>query len=236
MGFMRRIGYDPKHINTYVLLLSAPLLLSIYRARGAAEHFLDWFPGFGGHPIEEMLAVLFQWSAFFILVGLIPALYARIKMKASFWDLGGGLGDRRFGSIFVVVTLPLVVLPIAYISSAMPEIMAEYPMARVLFSRPDMIVWYELAYILIYYTVWEFYFRGFLLFGLERSFGGVNAILIQTISSALVHIGKPEGELMGAIVVGVVFGALALRTRSFWYGFIIHASLGVLVDLFVLMG
>ncbi len=236
MGFMRRIGYDPKHINTYVVLLSAPVLLSIYRARGSAENFGRWFPGFTGHPIEDLLAVLYQWSAFFILVGLIPAVYARIKMKTSFRDLGGGLGDRRFGSIFVLITLPLVILPIAYLSSAMPGIMAEYPMARVLFSRPDMVVWYELAYILIYYTAWEFYFRGFLLFSLERTFGGVNAILIQTISSALIHIGKPEGELIGAIVVGVAFGALALRTRSFWYGFILHASLGVLVDLFVLMG
>jgi membrane protease YdiL (CAAX protease family) len=236
MGFMRRIGYDPKHINTYVVLLSAPILLSIYRSRGAAENFGDWFPGFTGHPLEELLAVLYQWAAFFILVGLIPAVYAHMRMKTSIRDLGGGLGDKRFGSIIVAFTLPLIILPLAYISSQMPEIIVEYPLAKVLFTRPDMVIWYELAYILIYYIAWEFYFRGFLLFSLERAFGGVSAILIQTISSALVHIGKPEGELMGAIVAGVVFGALALRTRSFWYGFIIHASLGVFVDLFVLMG
>jgi membrane protease YdiL (CAAX protease family) len=236
MEFMRRIGYDSKHINTYVVLLSAPLLLSIYRARGAAAHFGDWFPGFAGHPLEELLAVLYQWSAFFILVGLIPAIYAHMKMKTSIRDLGGGLGDRRFGSIFVAITLPLIILPLAYVSSNVPEVIMEYPLAKVLFSWPQMVVWYELAYVLIYYTAWEFYFRGFLLFGLESVFGGVSAILIQTISSTLVHIGKSEGELMGSIVAGVVLGALALRTRSFWYGFIIHACLGVFVDLFVLMG
>jgi membrane protease YdiL (CAAX protease family) len=159
-----------------------------------------------------------------------------MKMKTSIRDLGGGLGDRRFGSIFVAITLPLIILPLAYVSSNVPEVIMEYPLAKVLFSWPQMVVWYELAYVLIYYTAWEFYFRGFLLFGLESVFGGVSAILIQTISSTLVHIGKSEGELMGSIVAGVVLGALALRTRSFWYGFIIHACLGVFVDLFVLMG
>lgn len=236
MGFMRRIEYDPKHVNSYVVLLSAPVLLSIYLMVGSVDDFRNWFPGFRGHPAEGIFAVLYQWTAFFIIVGLVPALYARIKMRTSIGDLGGRLGDRRFGGISVAITVPLIILPIAFIASGMPGIVAEYPLARVLLSRPDLVIWHELAYVLIYYTAWEFYFRGFLLFSLESTFGGVNAILIQTISSTLIHIGKPEGELMGAIVAGIVLGALALRTRSFWYGFIIHASLGVLVDLFILMG
>jgi membrane protease YdiL (CAAX protease family) len=73
-----------------------------------------------------------------------------------------------------------------------------------------------------------------LLFGLKDSFGPVNAVLIQAISSCLIHLGKPEAESIGALPFGLVLGYVALRTGSFWYGFAIHASLGVLLDLSIL--
>jgi membrane protease YdiL (CAAX protease family) len=62
----------------------------------------------------------------------------------------------------------------------------------------------------------------------------MNAILIQTISSSLIHLGKPEGEILGSIIVGIIFGAIAIRTRSFLYVFILHATIGVLTDIFIL--
>jgi membrane protease YdiL (CAAX protease family) len=92
-----------------------------------------------------------------------------------------------------------------------------------------------LAYVVLYYVAWEFYFRGYLLFSLKKDFGALSAVLIQTISSCLIHIGKPEGEILGSIPVGILFGIIALRTRSFWYVFVLHAALGVLTDLFVLI-
>ena len=105
-----------------------------------------------------------------------------------------------------------------------------------LFLRPDLIFPYEAAYVLLYYTAWEFYFRGFLLFSLKDRFGAMEAVIIQTVPSCLIHLNKPPGELFGSIVVGIVFGALAVRTGSFWYGWILHAAIGVLADLFVLFG
>ncbi|UCF30776.1 MAG: CPBP family intramembrane metalloprotease [bacterium] len=231
---LREIGYESERLDTYVVLLSAPLLLTLYRTRGSIESFSGWFPGLVNHPLSGLLAVIFQWCAFFLLVGLIPALYARLRRGVPLSGLGSGAGDLRFGLPLVVFALPFIIIPIAYLSSRMPEIRAEYPMARILFHRSDLVLWYELAYVLIYYTAWEFFFRGFLLFSLEKVFGGFNAVLVQTISSSLVHIGKPESEILGSIVAGVVFGSLALRTRSFWYGWLLHAAIGVSVDLFVL--
>jgi membrane protease YdiL (CAAX protease family) len=58
--------------------------------------------------------------------------------------------------------------------------------------------------------------------------------MIQTISSCLIHLGKPESEIIGSIVVGILFGVIALRTRSIWYVFLIHAGIGVLTDLFII--
>jgi membrane protease YdiL (CAAX protease family) len=45
------------------------------------------------------------------------------------------------------------------------------------------------------------------------------------------HMGKAEPEALGSIVAGVALGVLALRTRSFWYGVLVHASVAVWMDL-----
>ena len=57
-----------------------------------------------------------------------------------------------------------------------------------------------------YYLGWEFFFRGFMQFGLRGALGDWNAILVQTLASCLIHIGKPAGEIYGAIVAGLLWG------------------------------
>jgi len=127
-----------------------------------------------------------------------------------------------------------LVVPLIFISSKLPDIRMEYPMAKSLLYDTSNLFLYESFYVIFYYIAWEFFFRGFLLFGLREKFGDFNAILIQTISSCLIHIGKPEGEILGSIAVGIIFGIVAIRTNSIWYVFIIHASIGVLTDLFII--
>ncbi|GAP13966.1 CAAX protease self-immunity [Longilinea arvoryzae] len=77
---------------------------------------------------------------------------------------------------------------------------------------------------------WEFFFRGFLLFTLARIMGPY-AILIQAIPFTLMHFGKPELETLSCIFGGSAFGYLAWRTKSFFYPFIIHAYLAVMIVL-----
>jgi membrane protease YdiL (CAAX protease family) len=50
------------------------------------------------------------------------------------------------------------------------------------------------------------------------------------------HIGKPADEIYGAILGGVVFGFVALRSRSLLYVILIHWVLGVALDLFICLG
>ena len=204
-----------------VLLLSAPVLLTLWRYHGVASD-----------PRGPMEGCYFQFISFFAIVGILPALYARASgVRLS--ELGLGAGDARFGAKLLLV-IPIMVLPIAYVASGMADVRGEYPMCQMLYARRDLVMWYELAYVAMFYTAWEFYFRGFLLFGLRSELGAMNAVLIQTMASSLLHIGKPEGEILGAIPIGLLFGWFALRTRSIWYGWAVHASIGVLTDLFIL--
>jgi len=228
------LDFKKSDLKIYILLLSAPLLLSIYRYHGYAHYFGNYFPSLKTLPLYDLYAHFWQFFIFFILMFVIPLILIKVFFKESLSNYGLKLGDKKFGLIFALASILLLVVPLIYIGSKMPDVCAEYPLAKILLTRHDLIYWYEAFYVIFYYFSWEFFFRGFLLFGLKDRFGGLNAVLIQTISSCLVHIGKPESEIIGAIIVGIILGIVALRTRSIWYVFLIHVAIGVLTDVFII--
>jgi uncharacterized protein len=77
---------------------------------------------------------------------------------------------------------------------------------------------------------WEFFFRGWIMFGYARKFGP-EALWLQAVPFALAHIGKPEVETLSTIFGGFAFGWVAWRTRSFLYPFLIHWYIFTLVVL-----
>ena len=127
-----------------------------------------------------------------------------------------------------------VLVPLFYLNSLNPEFQAEYPLTKLAGLSVGTFVLWELCRA-VYYVAWEFFFRGYMLFGLERRLGAFTAIAIQTMASTVIHIGKPEGEMLAAIVAGVLFGVLALRTRSVLYPLVLHWFAGFFTDLFCLV-
>ena len=45
------------------------------------------------------------------------------------------------------------------------------------------------------------------------------------------HAGKPFAEGMGSVVAGIALGLFALRVRSFWYCWLLHALIAFTMDL-----
>ena len=68
---------------------------------------------------------------------------------------------------------------------------------------------------------WEFFFRGWMLWSLGRRIG-TDAIWIQVIPFALMHVWKPEIEQLSTVIGGAFFGLLAWRTKSMVWGFLLH--------------
>jgi membrane protease YdiL (CAAX protease family) len=75
----------------------------------------------------------------------------------------------------------------------------------------------------------EFFFRGFLLFGLAR-FIGPYAVYVAVIPYCMIHFGKPLPETIGAIIAGIVLGKMALASKSIFPGILIHCLVGCLMD------
>ncbi len=219
--------------DIYFMLGATPLLLSLYYYFGYGSFLKKTFPFFTEAYYGDVYAYITQFAVFFVLMFIIPALYLKLKMKANFSDFGLGLGNVRAGLKLLAICIPIIVV-VLYFGTDSPDVKLEYPLAKSLHNHHEMILWYHLAYVLLYYTAWEFFFRGFLLFGLKDRFGIFNAILIQTISSCLIHLGKPASETIGAIFVGILFGMFVYRTRSIWYVFILHIIMGLCTDLYII--
>ncbi|PQV62557.1 CAAX protease self-immunity [Abditibacterium utsteinense] len=79
----------------------------------------------------------------------------------------------------------------------------------------------------LYMFCWEWFFRGFSLFGIAQGLGFIPAIALQAILFGFAHMGKPPVEMGSAFAGGLVLGTLAWREKSFFPAFLIHALIHV---------
>jgi membrane protease YdiL (CAAX protease family) len=142
-------------------------------------------------------------------------------------DFGISLGKPKewLRDVLVFYAIFLVILIIAFKFTNLKNV---YPLYR----RSSQGLHYFLFYQLIqmwYLLGWEFFFRGFMLFGLERKFGRM-AVLVQAIPFAIVHFKKPQLEAYGAIFGGIFLGLIGLRARSFLPCFLLHYMIILTAD------
>jgi uncharacterized protein len=221
--------------KTLVILLLTPVLLTTFKYFGSKSFYLAHaYPageGPGPAPGAGHAAELYHFLAAFLLLGLVPALVVRLGFRERLRDYGLRAGDTGYGLRALLLLAPVMVA-LAWPGSRLSAFRAEYPIDPAAGASAAAFLGH-LGLYLFYYLGWEFCFRGFLLFGLRPGLGDTGAILVQTLASTLVHIGKPAGETYGAIVAGVVWGCIALRARSFWPILILHWLLGASMDFFI---
>ena len=217
---------------TLLLLAMAAILPVAYVYQGVPQFYTTHLADMQD-AMTPVYAQYWRFGAVFVLFFVIPAAAYRLLARRPLAELGLRLGDYQAG-LKVVAAALVVVVPVLWINSAAPEMQAEYPLAREATGELRRFVIYELLYVL-YYWGWEFLFRGALQLGLLRKMGLTGSCMVQLLPSVLLHIGKPLGETWGAVVVAPIFGALAVRTRSFIYVFLFHYTIGVVNDVFCAM-
>ena len=215
-----------------LILLLTPVLLTTFKYYGAKSFYLAKIaPSLHLLPNPQEAAAYYHFFSSLVLFGAIPLLIVRFVFREPFAAYGLQIGDWRFGLKAVALLAPVMILA-AFPASRMPQFRAEYPVFGGAGGPDGAFLAYSAAY-LTYYVGWEMFFRGFMQFGLRGAFGDWNAILVQTIASCLIHIGKPDGEIFGAILAGIVWGLVAFRSRSILYVLILHWLLGTSLDLFI---
>ena len=215
-----------------IILLLAPALLTTFKYFGTRAFFLSHLADRFSLPGNmERCAELYHFFSSFVLLGVIPALVVKFVFRQPLADYGVRRGDVAFNLKALLISLPFLVV-LTYPSSRMPEFVAEYPFDKTAGASATHFAIHAATY-LLFYIGWEFFFRGFMQFGLCERFGPTNAILVQTLASCLAHIGKPPGEIYGAIISGVIWGWIVSRSRSLWGVLAMHWGLGVALDFFI---
>ena len=155
-----------------------------------------------------------------ILFLLIPLLVIVFIFRESPRDYGFTLGDWRAGLVITLGGIVLMTPVIWALAKLDPSSRSYYE------GMTAGLPWNTFLQIF----GWEFLFRGWITFGYARKFGA-NALWIQAVPFALMHIGKPEIETLSTVFGGFAFGWIAYRTRSFLYPFLIHWYIFTLIVL-----
>jgi membrane protease YdiL (CAAX protease family) len=220
------------HRKATIVLLSAPVLGILFVYLGSKPfYFQHLASAFVLRGNAELTAGLFTFASAFVLLGLIPALIVKFVFQEPLSAYGVRSGDLTFGWKAFAVVAPVMVL-LSFSASKMPEFLAQYPLNRAAGDGPLAFAGHAIAY-LAFYAGWEFGFRGFVQCGLREEMGDWNAILVQTLASSILHIGKPLEETLGAILGGLVWGVIAFRSRSLLVPLMTHWVLGLSLDLFI---
>ena len=159
----------------------------------------------------------------FIYWLLVPLAAGWLLFRDKPWDYGIRVGRWKPSVILTAVCLAAMAL-ILYEVGKMPEFRSYY--YRYAIDWPEL-----LRDAALYMFAWEFLFRGYMLFGLEKSIGK-SAIFVQAIPFALLHFGKPFLETLACIPGGFIFGYVAYRTRSFLPCFVIHFGIYAMMIFF----
>ena len=183
------------------------------------------------------------------LIGLffVPMLTIMLIFRENPDNFGFNLGSWRRIWILLIFLFG-VLLPLMLIVSHWQGFQGYYPLFRwypefalafqnyprvsPVDTAPWLMLYAEVSYGM-YMFCWEFFFRGFLLFGLNRSFGWW-AVLLQAIAFGLLHYGKPWIEMGASFGAGIILGVVALNAKSFMPGFVLHWTAAVTFDFLII--
>jgi len=170
------------------------------------------------------------WAVVVISAYVLPAVFViRVVLRERVRDYGlrvrGVLSHVRVYAVVYAVAAPVIIA-----ASFVPSFQDRYPFFHPAAGHslwPYMYVWWALYW--LQFCALEFFFRGFLLHGIEPRLGWA-AIFAMALPYNMLHYGKPMPEALAAIVGGIALGSLSLKTKSIWWGAAIHISIAITMD------
>lgn len=208
--------------KTVYIFLSVAVIIFISSVFASPNFYYEVFE------VNKLNSRIYWFLADGTLMFILPVLSIKFIFREKLSDFGLKLGDVKFG-IYTMLLFFAVMLVIVWIVSATEKFALAYPQGGIVLKENySLLFFYEIC-IIIYMLGWEFFFRGYMLFGLEKKFG-YYSVLIQMIPFFILHKGKPEIELFASILAGIILGVQALRSRSFIYSWILHSLVMISID------
>lgn len=213
------MGWRPLYLTA-----TATWLMVLYHHHGSQYEAPQWFID-GAEAATGIELLQFHqhlWSHFsaVVLLMLVPLALCWLAEGWSPRDLGfrvKGAGPE----LLIVLGMWAAMVPVVYlVHESSTSFQATYPRLDAAETSMELYFLFE-GFYLVKWIAWEFFFRGFMLFGFRRDFMN-RAILISTIPFTLMHYGKPELEMASAMLAGLILCFISLRSRSIWPGVLLH--------------
>lgn len=218
--------------HSFVVVATSMVFLVLYLHHGKAHHFYSYFPRIANgmsSDVSALFSYVYSHLAALVVLCILPFLVAKFCLKMSSEDLGLHFKRCRTELLIVLCCL-LVMLPVVAFFSTTASFSSQYPKLGLIKESWWYFSFYQLAYLIKWFS-WEFFFRGFMLFGLGKRFGS-NAILFCTMPFVIAHLGKPELEVFGAIIAGLILGKLSYSGKSIYPTVLLHFGVAFMMDFF----
>lgn len=184
--------------------------------------------GVGGWLTPSLDAGLGWVAGCLIGFAILPMIFLKFGFQKSILDHGFSR-QYFFSHMKIYLGMFLFMLPFIYMASLQPEFRNLYPFVPEAKKSLNVYFTWELAYVLQFFCL-EFFFRGYLLYTLERHMNKFVAIAVMVVPYTMIHFHKPYPETFGAIIAGSVLGYLSLRYRSWLGGAILHSLVALTID------
>lgn len=201
--------------------------VSLFTTSGDAANKHYWYQQIRGQGFSQLAG--YGWWTFWHVIGyvVIPYFVVRYLLRIPFSELGWKWNDTSdHWQGYLLLLTPILFF--VFLVSQGQDFVNHYPFYKNAGrSWFDLISW-ELLYLLQFLCL-EFFFRGFLINALRPAIGA-NAVWVMCVPYLMIHFPKLWLEATGAILFGLFLGILALRSRSIWGGFLVHAGIALSMD------
>jgi len=217
---------DKKTVAIFIIVAVLQTVSWYFTSRRFFREYL--FLNFEDYSDPYLIEFMYWFIGDFFTLFILSVLVIKFGFRERLSDYGLKIGDYKTGLTFSLVFLFVMVILIWFVS-ATPDFANMYPHLQSTKINWKTLLIYESG-MFFYMFAWEFIWRGFMLFGLEKKFGWYS-VFIQMIPFVILHNGKPFLETFGAIFGGIALGIIALRTRSIYYCILIHLGVMYSIDL-----
>ncbi len=199
-----------------------PVFLSVHLPQVA--RLIGWSPE---HAYYDFLPYAY-WALTSVGVRvLLPILIIILVIRQRPSDFGFRLrGITPHAWTYLLLFLGMI--PIVLAASFTTAFQNKYPLYGGAARDMSHFLLYQIAYGIQFVGV-EAFFRGFMTFGLYPRFGYLG-IFIMVIPYCMVHFGKPAPEVFMAIPAGLILGYLALKSRTWIFGALLHWTVAITMD------
>lgn len=104
-------------------------------------------------------------------------------------------------------------------------------------SNQSLPLWFPPSFILVrtlFLIVYEFFFRGVMLFVMIEDVGMITAMIVNLILYVLIH-WFDKRERYGSVIMGIILCGVSIYYQSVWPAVLIHLSLALSHELFLLI-